>query len=445
MRGLLSVWIVGVSAAATSAAFGAPGPAPVTAAATAAASYQKAEKLDLDGDYEHALAAIEDGLARAPKDLPLLGLKGKVLFEVRDYVGSRAAYQAYLDAGVSGGKRRSAEKSVALLSTVTFLDIELPSGPAAIYLDSKSQGVLCTAAPTCHKLVLPGRYKVIAERSGFERWTGSVTITQGTPAKLAVALVEKPSALTVRATPPEAKVTIDDAAYDPAAKVAPGSHQVTVAQPGHSTVRRQIVAHEGQPIDLDVSLAPLVAVRIAPASARVLLDGAPLVLEDGGLALPPGKHVLVARAPGFVDRTLEIPADRPADFAIAFALDRVAVVVRPEAGGWSTRRKVALAAGGVSVVALAGGIAFGVHSQHLANDALALCPSPSTPCAMAAEANDLSHRGRSSALIADVAYGAAGGAAIAAAVLWLTGAQESRVAVTPKVGPVVGLNVAVGF
>lgn len=442
MRVLLSAWIVCVSVAGTATAFAAPTPAP--AATTAAASYQAAAKYDRDGDYERALAAIDDGLAKAPKDLDLLGLKGAVLFEVREYAGSRIAYQAYLDAGVTGRKRRLAEQVVALLDTATFLDIELSGGRAAIYLDSKSLGVFCTAAPTCHKLVLPGQYKVTAERSGFERWTGRVTIAQGKPAKLAVAPVELPSALTVRATPPDAKVTIDDAAYDPAAKLAPGSHQVMVAQPGHVTARRQVVAHEGQPIDLEVALAPLVIVRIEPANAKLTLDDRPVAVEDGGLVVPAGKHTLVARAAGFADRSVAIPADRPADFSIAFALDRVAAERSPT-GLWTTRRKLAVAAGGVSVVALAGGIAFGLHSHSLANDALALCPSPSTPCAKAADANDLSHRGRTSALTADIAFGAAGGAAIAAAVLWLTGAQESRVAVTPKVGPVVGLNVAVGF
>jgi hypothetical protein len=38
-----------------------------------------------------------------------------------------------------------------------------------------------------------------------------------------------------------------------------------------------------------------------------------------------------------------------------------------------------------------------------------------------------------------------GGAAIAAAVLWLTGAPESRVAITPQLGAVAGLDLAVRF
>ena len=67
-------------------------------------------------------------------------------------------------------------------------------------------------------------------------------------------------------------------------------------------------------------------------------------------------------------------------------------------------------------------------------------PVPDAP-----EANDLNLRARSRALEANIAYGVAGGAAIAAAVLWLTGAPESRVAVTPPLGAVAGLDLAVRF
>jgi hypothetical protein len=441
MRGLLSVWIVCVSVVGTGVALAAPPPPP------AAACYKRAVQLDRDGDYEHALATVDQCLAAAATDLPLLGLRGAILLEVRDYLGALAAYKAYIAAGVTGAKLRQAQKIVLSLEDVktTAIDIVLSNGPAAIYLDSKSLGVFCTAAPSCNKASLPGEYTVIAERSGFERWTRRVTIGRGTTAKVPVVLVEKPSQLTIHATPPEAKVTVDDAAYDPAGKLAAGSHQVTVALAGHATVRRKIDAHEGKPVELAVSLSPVVGVRVEPPSATLVLDDKPIGIEDGGIVLAPGGHRLIARAPGFSDQRVDIPADRAADYSLVVTLERPKAVVATASPGWSTRRKVALAAGGVSVVALAGGIGFGLHSRNLANDALALCPSPSTPCANAAAANDLSQRGRSNAVIADVAYGAAGGAAIAAAVLWLTGAQESRVAVTPKVGPVVGMDVSIGF
>ena len=167
-------WIICVGIAATEVAMAAP-PANVTA------QYQLATQLDASGEYEKALVSVDEGLALAPKDLPLLGLKGAVLLKLHDYTGALAAYRAYLAAGATGANRRDAEKIVSSLRDVqsTFLEISLANGPAAVYLDLKTQGVFCTAAPSCRKPVLPGQYKVIAERDGFERWNDSVTVQAG--------------------------------------------------------------------------------------------------------------------------------------------------------------------------------------------------------------------------------------------------------------------------
>ncbi|MBC7978221.1 MAG: hypothetical protein H7138_24820, partial [Myxococcales bacterium] len=58
-------------------------------------------------------------------------------------------------------------------------------------------------------------------------------------------------------------------------------------------------------------------------------------------------------------------------------------------------------------------------------------------------------QGRSRALQANIAYGVAAGAAIAAGVLWFTGGRESaepRVAVTPHVdGASAGLDLSMRF
>jgi hypothetical protein len=96
-------------------------------------------------------------------------------------------------------------------------------------------------------------------------------------------------------------------------------------------------------------------------------------------------------------------------------------------------------------VAAAAGAVLGVQSKQHKDDAFVLCPSPSSPCSRAREADAAYRSGRTSALRADIAFGVAGAAAITAAVLWFTGAPESQVAVTPRVGAVAGLDLAVRF
>jgi hypothetical protein len=315
MRAWVHGCVAGVCVACTAVAWAAPKP-------NAAAAYQRAAQLEQSGNYEVALVEIENGLASAPRDLALLGLKGTVLLKLHDYPGALATYQLYLDAGARGANRRDAEKIVDSLRDVqsTFLDIALASGPATIYLDSKTRGVFCTATPSCHRAILPGEYKVIAEREGHQPWTGRVTVAKSATTKLSIALVETRSPVAIRVTPPDARITIDDAPYDPSAALAAGHHRVVVARAGYVEARLDAECHEGKPVALDVALAPLVPIRVEPAGAALVLDGKPLAVHDGGAEIASGDHVLVARARGFREQRIAIPAERAADYQLAIAL-----------------------------------------------------------------------------------------------------------------------------
>jgi len=245
----------------------------------------------------------------------------------------------------------------------------------------------------------------------------------------------------VRVAQADAKITVDDVVYSAPTTIPAGSHRVAVQLAGHVTSSTEIVAREGKPVELEISLTPRVAIQLEPATAVLELDGRPIAVEDGGLGVPPGRHVLIARAPGLAERRVDIPAERPEGYAIAVRLSRA-----PElAGRFTPRRKLAVAVGGVGVVVFVAGAVLGSQAKQREDAAFALCPSPTTPCADAAEATDLNKQGQSRALQANVAYGVAAGAVAAAAVLWLTGAPESRVAVTPRVGEVAGLDLHLRF
>ena len=109
----------------------------------------------------------------------------------------------------------------------------------------------------------------------------------------------------------------------------------------------------------------------------------------------------------------------------------------PEAGAWSTKRKVAVGMAGGGVLALAVGAVLGISAKSKQDDAHALCADPRLPCGSSDRANDLVRSGHSLAIGADVALGIGAAAMIAGSVLWFTGGQESprRVAVVPAASP----------
>lgn len=402
------------------------------------------------GDREKALAAIEEGLAVAPKDSGLLYLKCTLLFERNDDAGALAACEGFLEVSPRDAKRVEVEKIVTALKTkmTTFLEVTVANGPASVYLRFISPGVFCRAAPSCKGAVSPGAHKVIVDRPGFQRWTDRVTVVSGQTAKLDVTLTELPSLLSVHVTPPGARVTIDGAPHDAPAEVAPGKHVIIASLEGHAEERREVTARQGRAIELDVALAPIVPLQIEPPGVAVelLLDGKLVAIKDGGIPIPASARELRVRAQGFHSERVQLAAERGPDYTIPVRLRRVELPPPPRGTGpVPFRRKLALAAGGVSLAAVSAGVAFGLQSQQLAEDALALCPSASSPCAAAAQARAVNERGQARALQANVAFGVAGGAAIAAAVLWLTGAPESRVAVTPRLGAVAGLDLTVRY
>jgi tetratricopeptide (TPR) repeat protein len=105
----------------------------------------------------------------------------------------------------------------------------------------------------------------------------------------------------------------------------------------------------------------------------------------------------------------------------------------PPAPTWSGKRKAAVGLAGVTVAGVVVGALLGSSAKGKQNDAYKLCPDPMVACADAAQANDLIASGQNLALGANVAFGVAGVAAIAAGVLWFTGAPERShgVAVAP--------------
>lgn len=102
------------------------------------------------------------------------------------------------------------------------------------------------------------------------------------------------------------------------------------------------------------------------------------------------------------------------------------------------RRKIAIGVGGASVIAVVAGAILGESSRTKQDDAFKLCTDPERPCRDAARANALIQSSHSRSQEANLAFGAGAAAAIAAGVLWFTGAPDAesrRVGVVPRILP----------
>jgi len=168
-----------------------------------------------------------------------------------------------------------------------------------------------------------------------------------------------------------------------------------------------------------------------------------------------GDYVILARAPGRADWRstarvatsgakvrIEVPRlDEPTGLTSPTA-QPVATAGAGEAGRSSalltSRRKLAIGVAGASVVSIVVGGILGNAANGKHDDAFRLCPEPAKPCDDAPQARALIQVAQRRALEANVAFGIAAASAVAAGVLWFTGAPDTesmRVAVVPGASP----------
>jgi hypothetical protein len=173
-------------------------------------------------------------------------------------------------------------------------------------------------------------------------------------------------------------------------------------------------------------------------------------LWDIAVPVNGGDYTITASAPAHVswkttisvpvqngNVTVEVPAlaDAPVStMPPAPAPTPVTALAPPVAhAGLSTRRKIAIGVLGGGVAAAVVGGVLGSSASSSKNDAYKQCPDPAMPCAEADQANALISVAHRRAFEADAAFAAGAAAAVAAGVLWFTGASEEHVHVEASV------------
>jgi hypothetical protein len=159
-----------------------------------------------------------------------------------------------------------------------------------------------------------------------------------------------------------------------------------------------------------------------------------------------GTYMIGGRAPGHEEwtATIVVPLENgkvsvdvpkfkellklvePAKPAVAHDDDDEERDTSPSPSRFTRKRKLAIGLGAAGVVGLATGVVLGLQARNKQEAADALCSDPSTPCRDAARADDQNRAAHRLALGADIAFGVGAGLAIAAGVLWFTGAPETH-------------------
>lgn len=310
------------------------------------ASLAEAQRLSAAGEVEQALAMLDQVLAVRPDDAPALQLRAKVLLDSRDWGAALAAYEAYLKVAPSGANKRSALAIVKNLEPVRTTSFELTvssasaDAPAAVYLDSKSLGVFCQAAPTCSRNVLPGAHRLIIDTEGFDKDTSEVTFVLGQSVKVTRTLKEKPSALTLTSSHDGAQVTLDGAPLGVAPltrDVAAGEHQVELSLAGYLPTTRTFTARRGAPVALAVTLDRGLPITGGVDGATYQVDGVTVELRDGLVPVPADgqPHTIQISAPGRLASTVEVPAQVESGFTIdgKLRLEKIELRFTGRAGG----------------------------------------------------------------------------------------------------------------
>lgn len=241
--------------------------------------------------------------------------------------------------------------------------------------------------------------------------------------------------LLVLAQPPGATASIPGKGSQPVPatfELRPGQYTVSVSLDGHQTTQRQVTITPKGSVQLELVLRPVESVPMPPP---------PLVVSSGGgeVAPPPAESrppvettqgtVTVAVRPTAPPPPPALQPKAPAEAGPLLPEPRKPLALgpppQPRGRTWTW------IAGGASLVGAGVGVGFGLSANTAREELLG---SQHTE----AEANAIYSRARSSALFANVGYGAAAAAGLAAIVLFLVeGAPASgaQATATPAGAP----------
>ena len=257
------------------------------------------------------LPVLIDGQNRGRTPLVVDGLtEGEHVVEIQS---PGEGYQPFSKTvSIAADERTTVDATIRVAPELGSLRVIATVPGAIVSLDGEDIG----AAPAARAGLSPGEHVVMARAAGYEPVEQTVTVVAGRERVVSLRFTT-PSTdvarILVRASVPEAEVTIDGVDYgNPPITIEPadpGTHSIVVRAPGYREVRRACSVGANRNCDVYAELNPLgVPVRIEAnvAGAQLFIEGEPRGPVPWEGDLPAGTHQLEVRADGYQNHTEQI-------------------------------------------------------------------------------------------------------------------------------------------
>ena len=228
-----------------------------------------------------------------------------------------------IDAGeVAPGRRRGGRRWLLLLSALFLLLLAvfvMLAVPVQLQLEPEPERLTLQGFPPPVRLagrflVLPGEYRLQAERAGYRPLNERLVVTGGGARRFRFTLQRLPGRVTIESDPSAALLQVDGTPRGrtplAALELEPGSHRLRLELPRYQPLEQElVVAGGGKRQRLRLSLRPdwgVVQLTSDPPGAEIWEQDERLGRTPATLELASGPHTLRLSLAGYQSRTLSL-------------------------------------------------------------------------------------------------------------------------------------------
>lgn len=291
--------------------------------------YERGETLYVQGDYEGAVRELVYSYCLVPSFYTILKDIGQAYERNLDYERAIAYLERYVRAVPADAKRANdcaSDPQQDKLNVARRLEVlrklraklSVESSPAGAHITiGNADGVAARARAGDAIEVLGGRYEMTTELDGYAPHRQTIEVRIGKPYTYFVPLVALKGQLSLRVTPPDARVFLGDRLVGIGRvelALEGNTYTLTTEAPDRITDRRtvEVLANQVQHVQIELAAQPQFGRRQLVAFSTLAAGGATALLlstfQNDGLA---ALGSLGGAAAGFVGSSFLLPRDLP--------------------------------------------------------------------------------------------------------------------------------------